>query len=79
MALLKKRSKRGQSRLDFGGDSVHESQHGLLVQDGPRLLDLDMEGKVALKAHIAFRVTSNGQRHLDRHLAAWGMLSAGGV
>ncbi len=67
MALLKKRSKRGQSRLDFGADSVHESQHGLLVQDGPRLLDLDMEGKIALKAHIAFRVTPNGQRHLDRN------------
>ena len=49
MALLKKRSKRGQSRLDFGADSVHESQHGLLVQDGPRLLDLDMEGKIRLE------------------------------
>ncbi len=72
MALLKKRSKRGQSRLDFGADSVYESQHGLSVQDGPRLLDLDMEGKIALKAHIAFRVTPNGQRHLDRNRAAWG-------
>jgi hypothetical protein len=50
---VKRRGESLDDRTDLGADRLYESQHGLLVKDGPRLLDLYLKRKLSLVLHVS--------------------------